>query len=260
LVDAHAHLDQYGEDLPRALAEIRARSLLTLSVSMDLASFEDTLRIAEQEPLVIPSLGIHPWNAPRYSRELSSLDTFLEQAPLLGEIGLDHFFVENEEEYPEQRRVFEYFLDAAEGLGRPVNIHSKGAEAEVAGCLEGRALPGIIIHWYSGPMEVVSRFLDAGAYFTIGVEVFRSARVRELARALPSDRLLTETDNPGAWEWMEGSRGYPHLIERVYAALSELRETTPGDLKTVVRQNTIRLLEVGGVDVPDAWETGERDL
>lgn len=88
MIDAHAHMDKYGEALPLALSQIRQASIVTVAVSMDVDSFRETRRIAESEPLLLPSFGIHPWEAPRYEAGLRELDPFLGESPLIGEIGL----------------------------------------------------------------------------------------------------------------------------------------------------------------------------
>ena len=247
MIDAHAHMDKYGSTLPRALSQIREQSILTLAVSMDVDSFRETLRVSEAEPLLLPSFGIHPWEAPRYSRDLSRLDSFLELSPLFGEIGLDHFFVRDADRYSAQDTVFTYFLDAAEDQGKIVNIHSKGAEEAVLRHLENRTLPGIIIHWYSGPLHQVVKFLNLGAYFTVGVEVLRSSHIRELAGAIPVERLLTETDNPGGWEWMEGETGYPELLNQVERTVAEVRGMERDRLSAQVAINMTGLLTRGGI-------------
>lgn len=250
MVDAHAHLDKYGDALPRALEQIRALAVPTLAVSMDVASYEETLRVAESEPLILPAFGIHPWEAPRFGADLDAAAAALDEAPAIGEIGLDHHFVEDEGQYGAQRTVFEYFLDAAEGSGRLVNLHTTGAEADVLECLRGRALPAVIVHWYSGPLGLVDAFLELGAYFTVGVAVLRSKRIRRLAASLPADRLLTETDNPGGWEWMTGEPGYPELLERVEEALAEIRGVERSALAEEVAENFRRLMGAGGIDFP----------
>jgi TatD DNase family protein len=252
VIDAHAHMDKYGSDLPRALAQIRDQSILTVAVSMDVDSFRETLSLSETEPLLLPSFGIHPWEAPRYAQNLSRLDSFLELSPLFGEIGLDHFFVRDAEQYSAQDAVFTYFLDAAENQGKIVNIHSKGAERAVAEYLERRSLPGIILHWYSGPLDLVEGFLNLGAYFTVGVEVLRSSHIRKLASAIPLERLLTETDNPGGWEWMEGERGYPELLNQVERTVAEIRGMERDHLSAQVERNMTGLLSRGSI-VPGAW-------
>lgn len=259
MIDAHAHLDHYGEALPRALTQIREQSILTVSVSMDVDSFQETLRISELEPLVLASFGIHPWEAPRYSGDLSRLDSLLELSPLIGEIGLDHYFVKDTEHYPAQNRVFAYFLDAAENQGKIVNIHTKGAEAAVLEHLGARSLPGIILHWYSGPSKLVEDFLKLGAYFTVGVEVFRSSRIQELARTIPVDRLLTETDNPGAWEWLEGEIGYPDLLNEVELTVARIRGMERAELSEQVAENLSGLLSRGGLTLP-TWDDGHSSV
>jgi TatD DNase family protein len=243
-------MDQFGEALPRALAQIRELSILTIAVSMDVESFQETRRISEGQALILPSFGIHPWEAPRYAENLPLLDSFIEEAPVIGEIGLDHFFVEDAGHYPAQDRVFAYCLDAAERQGKIVNIHSKGAELDVLAHLQERALPGIILHWYSGPLDLVEEFLILGAYFTIGVEMLRSPHIQELCRILPGHRLLTETDNPGGWEWMEGEKGFPELLSRVESAVARVRGTDRGHLSDQVTNNISGLLTRCGVDPP----------
>ena len=252
MVDAHTHLDKYGDALPRALGQIRERSILTLAVSMDPLSYRETRRIAQSEPLILPSFGIHPWEAPRFAGELKSLDPFLEEAPMLGEIGLDHFFVKDKAEYPAQEAVFKYFLGAAERRQRVINVHTTGAEAEVLECLEGRDLPAVIIHWYSGPLELLSPLLDLGAFFTVGVEVLRSDHIREVAGLIPLERLLTETDNPGGWQWMEGEPGFPDLLDSVETCLAEVHGVERNVLSAQVERNMAALLERGGIDPP--WD------
>ena len=250
MIDAHAHLDKYGDALPKALGQIRDLSILTVAVSMDVDSYEVTRSIADGEPLILPSFGIHPWEAGRYRERLRSLDSFLDSAPLIGEIGLDRYFVRDSERYPSQDAVFAHCLDSAEGQGKVVNIHTTGAEAAVLEHLKPRSLKGVIIHWYSGPLELVKDFLDLGAFFTIGVEVLCSPHIQELAGAIPVDRLLTETDNPGGWEWMEGEAVFPELLSRVESVVASIRGLERGHLTRQVEENMSRLLSLGGIPVP----------
>ena len=251
VIDAHSHVDKYGEGLARALAQIREYSILTVAVSMDVESFYETRRISESESFLLPSLGIHPWEALRFAEKLSDLDALLMSTQLIGEIGLDRFFVEDAEYYPAHEKVFSYFLDAAEDQGKVVNIHSKGAEAEVLEHLRIRSLPGIIIHWYSGPLDLVGDFLDLGALFTVGVEVLRSSHIQDLVRVIPADQLLTETDNPGGWQWMKGEMGYPELLNEVETAVARVRRLERDRLSGQVRENMSVLLSRGGLTLPE---------
>ncbi len=77
----------------------------------------------------------------------------------------------------------------------------------------------------------------------------RPGPMRSLAARLPADRLLTETDNPGAWEWMAGEVGFPDLIERVEEALAEIRGVSRAELTEQAEENFTHALRAGGVDV-----------
>ena len=245
LVDAHAHLDRYPDELlAPALAEIRRASILTIATAMDLSSYERAKAIAARCPLVVPAFGIHPWNAPVYSDELrdQSLRRALDEALLFGEIGLDRRFVPNARTHPAQRAVFELFLAAARDQGKLVNLHTSGAEEEVCQLLERFGRPAAIVHWYSGPADAFARLLELGALFTVGVEVHFSPHIQALARIIPDDRLLTETDNPEGMEWLTGTPGMPLLVTDVVGKLAELRGTNPEGIVQTVEQNLFRLM------------------
>ena len=104
LIDAHAHLDHYGDELESALGEINQHRIFTIGNSMDLPSYRRNLEIAEMCDLVLPTFGIHPKRAPQYAGRLRDLNQVIEQSPMIGEIGLDFHWVEDAAQYPAQRR------------------------------------------------------------------------------------------------------------------------------------------------------------
>ncbi len=242
LIDAHAHLDRYEDTLEPALQEITQHSIFTISNSMDLPSYKRNLEIGEMCELVLPTFGVHPWNAPEYADRLDDLSEAIEQSPMLGEIGLDYYFVDDTSLYPAQRKVFEFFLAAARGQGKIVNLHTKGAENVVLHFLSQYDIQRAIIHWYSGPLDVFRELVTRGATFTIGVEVLYSEHIQTIARELPSEQLLTETDNPGGPKSFIGGLGMPLLIRDVVQGLAELRKTTVEAVIQTVQTNLVRLI------------------
>ena len=243
LIDAHAHLHQYSDaELIPALGEIDQLGIFTVSVSMDLPSWQRNLELAQRSPLVMPSFGIHPWNAHDYAHRLDELAAPIAESAMIGEIGLDHHFVEDAAKYPAQRSVFEFFLAAAREQKKIVNLHTKGAEEDVLRLLEQYGTERAIVHWYSGSLDIFRKLADRGCYFTVGVEVAQSEHIRHIAREIPAAQLLTETDNPGAQKWLQGYEGFPRLILDVVVALADLRGTTPVPLVETVQTNFLRLL------------------
>lgn len=244
LIDAHVHLDRYGNQLDAALSEIERERIYTVATAMDVPSYLALRRIAERSTWVLPTFGVHPRRAADYADRLDELQPYIESSPAIGEIGLDFHWVRDASTYPKQRRVCEFFIAAAAEQDKFVNLHTKAGEAEILALLRRYDVRRAIIHWYSGPMDVLHAMIDHGCCFTIGVEVLYSDAIRRIARAVPDHLLLTETDNPGALPWLkkEDGVGMPAAIKDVVGALAELRQTTRDAIETRVVDNFRRLL------------------
>ncbi len=242
-VDAHTHLDHYSPDeLPGVLAETETLPVLTLANSMDLSSYRHNLAIAADSPHILVGLGIHPVRAAACMDQLDDYQPLLASVPFIGEIGLDYHWVEDAATYPAQRTVFEYFLAAARDLDKPVNLHTKGAEADVLELLDRYQIRRAIIHWYSGPLDLLPQFVARGCAFTIGVELHHSPLIRQVACAVPLSQLLTETDNPTGLEWLTGERGYPRHLIPVVAELARLRGVPQDEMQAMIHDNMRQFL------------------
>jgi TatD DNase family protein len=252
LIDAHTHLDMYGDKLDSALAEIEKYRIFCLSNSMDLNSYDRALDLSRKCRYIIPSFGIHPWSAFNHAENLDDFTDTVRKTPMIGEIGLDYHWVENETHYPAQREVFEFFLAAAKALDKTINLHTKGAEKEILDLLIRYDIPRAIVHWYSGPLDIFNKMIDRGFYFTIGCEVSHSEVIQDLARRVPLELLLTETDNPGGVQWLTGEMGMPTLILDVVRELARLRKMTLEDISRIVEDNFLRLVQ-SDPWLPDAY-------
>lgn len=243
LIDAHAHLDKYGEELNAALAEIDGRGIFTIAVAMDVPSYERSLEIGDRCDLVLPTFGVHPRRAPDYADRLRELGPFIERSPAIGEIGLDFHWVKDYSQYPAQRRVFEYFLAAAREQKKIVNLHTKGGKKAILDLLERFDIRRPIVHWYSGPLDLLRRYVEFGAYFTVGVELLYSEAIKAIAREIPDHLLLTETDNPGGLKWLKGIAGMPADIEKVLEAIAALRNSSVESVSQTMHANFLRLIQ-----------------
>ena len=241
LIDAHAHLDHYDE--PReALARIEQQRILTLANSMDPASYEWNLALAEGCRFVLPSFGVHPRRAAEHADHLKELRPLVELSPLLGELGLDFHWVKDRDTYPNQIRVFEFLVSAAAEQNKIVNLHTKGAERRIFDTLRSFGVKKAIVHWYSGPLDVLDEMIAEGYLFTIGVEVLYSEKIREVARAVPARQLLSETDNPGGHRWLAGEVAPPDIIADVVAAVARLKGLPPEKMEALIQANFLRLV------------------
>jgi len=198
-------------------------------------------KIGERSELVLPTFGIHPRRAAEYVDRLPEIGPYIETSPAIGEIGLDLHWVKDTTTYPAQRKVLEYFIAAAGEQNKFVNLHTKAGEKEILDLLAKHNVRRAIIHWYSGPMDILRAMIQFGCCFTIGVEVHYSDYIKAIAKTVPDHLLLTETDNPGGPKWLKGEVGMPTAITNVIAALAELRQSTPERIVELVRQNFARL-------------------
>lgn len=244
LIDAHAHLDHYEADaIDDAVAEIEADGILTVSVSTDPESYRAAQVVASRSPLILATFGVHPWEAPRWDGRLDEIAALAAESPMAGEIGLDHRWVEDPDSYPAQRTVFAAQLEMAVSGDRIVNVHTAGAESETRRMMVEAGVDRAIVHWYSGPVDELAAMVAAGYFFTVGVEVLVSDRIRQIAAEIPDDRILTETDNPGGWPWLTGENTGPTIVHRVIDELARVRDTTPGRIEALVASNLKRLVE-----------------
>lgn len=243
-VDAHSHVDMYTDDeLVGVLAGIEEQGILTFGVSVDIGSFVRAEAVATQSGFVVPSFGIHPSEASRYADRIDELEEFVSRSPMLGEIGLDYRFVTDESRYPAQRDIFRWMLDRARDQGKLVSVHCVGAERDAVDLLAASGIERAIIHWYSGPLNVLARMIDMGLMFSVGPAVLHSDHIRQVVRAIPESQLLTETDNPGGLRWLTGETGYPDLICDVVDELARVRGIPHDELASLVRENMVRLIE-----------------
>jgi TatD DNase family protein len=243
-LDAHAHLDLYDESIiDKVLDQIHSRRIYTLSVAMDPSSYSRNLELSEKSRFIVPAFGIHPWNASEYISKLDQLKPLIDRSPILGEIGLDYKFVEDVFKYQAQRYVFEYFLKAAKNQNKIINLHTAGAENEVLVNLGCYGITRAIVHWYSGPLEILAEYVKRGLYITVGAEILKSGHIQDVCRMIPDHLLLTETDNPGGYKWLVGEPGMPPLIETIIDKIAEVRNSDSITINSLVWRNFQTLIK-----------------
>ena len=244
LIDAHVHLDRYGDLLDQALREIDEQQIFTVATAMDLPSYLELQKIGDRSELILPTFGVHPRRAAEYAERLPELGRYIEMSPAIGEIGLDFHWVRDTTTYPAQRKVLEYFIAAAGEQNKFVNLHTKAGEQEILDLLVKYNVRRAIVHWYSGPLDILNAMIDFGCYFTIGVEVLYSDYIKQIAQAVPDHLLLTETDNPGALKWLKkhDALGMPSAITGVLDALANIRGASSNTIEAIVQNNFARLV------------------
>lgn len=242
-LDIHTHLDLYkGKMLDLALGEIERNQIFSVTNSMDFISYRKNCDLAKKCKYALPVFGIHPWNAHLYVDKLDSLEEYIEESLMIGEIGLDYYLVKDTHQHIAQRKVFEFLLNEAKRLNKIVILHTKGAEDDVLRMLRHYNIERAIIHWYSGPIEKFFDYIREGCIFTIGFMVLHSDFIRVMARKLPLNQILTETDNPGGLQWYSGKTGMPILIKDIVREIARIRNRNKEEIKNNIWDNFMQIL------------------
>jgi TatD DNase family protein len=198
LIDFHCHLDLFPNP-QEVLEELDARGTYVLAVTTTPKAWRGTRKLVGSRKRVRVALGLHPELVALRHQELPLLFGLLPEARYVGEIGIDGS-LPYKDSFDLQKMVFDRILTECARLGgRVMTIHSRGAASAVLDALERRPDAGVpILHWFSGNMKELRRAVQIGCWFSVGPAMLRSRKGRELASAMPIDRILTETDAPFA--------------------------------------------------------------
>jgi TatD DNase family protein len=243
LVDSHCHLN-YLDNPQQALQQARDRGVgKVLCISVDRKGIDAVLALAASETGVWASAGQHPEAA---DQDWQWIEQFLTHAEVVavGETGLDYHHVAEPEKQARQRACFEHQLGLARQYSLPVVVHTRAAQEDTLALM--RAHPGVIgvLHCFTESWDMARQALELGYYISIsGIVTFRNGEnVREVARQVPDDRLLLETDAP----WLapvphRGHTNQPAFVADTAAFVADLRHCSVEDLAALTHANFERL-------------------
>ena len=253
LVDSHCHLDfpALAEDRDAVLARARAAGLVLMqTIGTRLDTFEQVLAIAEANPDVWCSVGVHPHRAAK--EPLQGPDRLVAAAAHpkvigIGESGLDYYY--DNSPGAVQAEVFRMHIQAARESGLPLIVHTREADRDTADLLRAGMAEGAftgVIHCYSSSPELGFAAVEMGLYLGLGgiLTFKRSDQLRATVRELPLERLLLETDAPFlAPEPFRGKRNEPAYVAHVAARLAEIKGLALAEVEAATTDNFFRLFD-----------------
>ena len=245
MIDSHCHLadETFASDLEQVIDRARAAGIERALVILEAGNAKEAaqaVRVEQLWPGVRFSIGVHPHQAHQFTDDPErSAAVVREQfaatpsARAVGEIGLDYHYDYSPRDV--QHAVFRAQIRAALELDCPVVIHTREADADTMAILreEGQGRLRGVLHCFTGTAALRDAGLALGFYVSLaGILTFpKAADLRETARAVPLDRLLTETDSPFlAPVPYRGKRNEPAYVARVVETLAEMHQATAGEL------------------------------
>lgn len=252
LVDSHCHLDfpELAANLPQLVDRMSDAGVMgALCAGVTLERFPAVLDIARRYPYIFAAVGVHPDSQEGVEPDIATLVRLAGDPKVIaiGETGLDYYRLVGDLEW--QRQRFRVHVRAARELGKPLIIHTRAAKADTLRILdeEGASTVGGVFHCFTEDMATALRAVEMGFYVSFsGIVTFKNAvELKEVAAALPLDRILVETDAPYLAPMPHrGKTNEPAYVQHVAAEVARLRGISLDCFARATTENFCRLFDV----------------
>ena len=251
LVDSHCHLDfdDFGSDMEAVLARAKENGVeRMLTICTRVTKFDQVLAIAAAHDNIRFTVGIHPHEAEHEPDvDVARLVELAKHPKVvgIGEAGLDYFYDKSPRE--RQQQVFATHIEASRVSGLPIVVHSRDADEDTVRLLQDGARKGGltgVIHCFTSTQYLADAALEMGFYISLsGIVTFKSAgALRDVAKSIPHDRLLVETDSPYlAPIPMRGKRNEPSFVRHTASYVADFLGLSLPDLAQTTTANFDRL-------------------
>ena len=251
LVDSHCHLDfpDFATELDQIVARAHAAGVTTIvTISTRVRQFTRVREVAERFDSVFCSVGTHPHNAHEELDVTADMLAQLAEHPkvvAIGEAGLDYHYDKSPPEA--QAAGLVTHIAAARATGLPLVIHAREADAELIAIMKAETEKGAfpaVLHCFSSGRALAENGIALGHYVSFsGILTFKNAQeIRDIARDLPADRILVETDAPYlAPPPHRGKRNEPAFVVHTADALAEVRGVSRAEIAATTTENFFRL-------------------
>jgi len=258
LIDSHAHVEfaQFDADREEMLARARAAgvaTLLAIGSGSGPSRLDAAIPFAEKHDWIYATIGVHPHEAKLATEEhFARLDELARHPRVIawGEIGLDYFYDHSPKDV--QHAVFRRQLEQARAARLPIVIHCRDAWADCLAILDeawrSSGLGGIM-HCFTGNIEEAQRSLAMGfeVSFAGNVTYPKAQNLRDVARELPLESLLIETDSPFlAPQGLRGKRNEPANVAEVARTLASVRNLAASEMASITAGNFRRFFKLSG--------------
>ncbi len=249
MIDSHCHLDSrvYNNEVEPLLTQAKAAGVdAVVTIGADMESSENVVKLAAAHAMVYGTVGIHPHDAttctPQALARLKELAK-REKIQAIGEIGLDYY--RDMSPRPVQKRAFGEQLDLAVELQMPVVIHTREAFEDTLEIIKpyAKKLPGGVFHCFPGNADDAARVFDLGFVVSVGgVITFPKAGMAEMAKQVPLDKIILETDAPYLTPVPHrGKTNMPAYVSYVAETLATLRGITKAEVVRVTDRTCRKL-------------------
>lgn len=238
MIDTHCHIDLYKNPLEIA-RECEKLGITTIGMTNLPSHFNMGYEHLKGLKKVRLALGMHPLYAARHENEFPLFQKNLFRTSYVGEVGLD-FSKEGFETKEIQKKSFEKILREVGGHRKLLSVHSRKAEKEVLFHLKQYDVKLAIFHWYSGPISLIEKIIDAGYYFSINTAMIKSNTGKSIIEQIPISNILTETDGP--FIEYNGRIVKPQDVGSIEVYLAQHFLMTKEDMSLIIQNNFRKII------------------
>ncbi len=246
--DSHIHLSdpEYSDYIQLIFKQMEALKIKACCVSMDNENSLQTLKLANQNDLVLPFIGIHPECA---NDDLELMTNLIEEnhetISGIGEIGLDPTYIQNDNDKKTQKIVFETLLSCAEKYDKPVSIHSRKSLDDILQIMTSYNTKHALLHWFDGSKKQLQKTMEMGFFVSYGPVMVYANDKQTLISKTDKSKILVETDGPvrfsRCFEMKSGQIGF---IPSVIFSASKILEMTFDETVLMLEKNSNSFLGI----------------
>jgi len=245
MIDTHCHLDfkPFNKDREEVIKRSKEKLSCLINSGTSYQGNRGVLKLAKDNSnFIYPSFGFHPVSSGDTSEKdleiaMDYMVKHLDDIVAIGEVGMDYFHVKDKKLREKQGKIFESFAELANEHEVPLLIHSRDCERKAYNIVKKfNSIPEVIFHCYSGSLKTAKKIMDDGYYISFSTMICYSKHHQELAKDIPLEYILTETDSPYLAP-TRGERNEPLNVSSVIEKLAEINEEKIDKIDKITEKN-----------------------
>ncbi|MEM7826058.1 MAG: TatD family hydrolase [Candidatus Aenigmatarchaeota archaeon] len=249
MIDVHCHLEQpdYDSDREEVIEKCKKELKAVITSCANPKDFELTIKMVEKHKgFIFATVGIHP----EYVKEISDKEKedFFEiikqnkgKIVGIGEVGLDYDWVKEQDLQQKQREWLVQFINLAKELNLPLVIHARASFEDALKILEQEGAKKVLFHMF-GANHLLKRVVENGYFISLNTILFKSKKHKKIARDVPLENLMIETDSP--WLGEEGKRNDPCSVKKVIQKIAEIKKLSFEEVDETTTRNAIKFFDL----------------
>lgn len=229
MIDVHCHLEHenFRKDIDNVVNRCKEELKCIVTSSPHPKDFEYTISIVNKFPdYVYACLGLHPEYIEEFDEEvIRGFENFVEsninKISALGEIGLDYFWIKDENLREKQKELFYRIIEFAKKINKPIVVHIREAYEDAIKILEDRDYQKVLLHMFGGD-KFIDKVLSNEWKISVGPIILRSKTHKKIVKKIPIERIMLETDSP--WMKIDGKPCFPTDVKIVAAKIAEIKK------------------------------------